>query len=137
MSQLLRLVLDTNVLVSASLRFGSTPWQAFVKAREEAVLLASDETLAEFREVLLRDKFDRMVDRSLREGLIQEYADQCTIIPIPSPIRACRDPRDDKFLAVAVHGGADAILTGDVDLLALHPFQGVGILTPAAYLEMV
>jgi len=53
----------------------------------------------------------------------------------PPPIRACRDPRDDKFLEVAVHGRADAIVTGDADLLALHPFRGIAILTPAAYLE--
>jgi predicted nucleic acid-binding protein len=59
------------------------------------------------------------------------------LISIPPSIRACRDPRDDKFLEVAVHGRADLILTGDSDLLALHPFQGIAILTPAAFLEAV
>ena len=54
---------------------------------------------------------------------------------IPSPIRACRDPRDDKFLEVAVHGRADLILTGDADLLALYPFRGIAIVTPAEYLD--
>ena len=54
---------------------------------------------------------------------------------ILSPVRACRDPRDDKFLEVAVRGRADAIVTGDADLLALHPFRGIAILTPAKYLE--
>jgi predicted nucleic acid-binding protein len=53
-----------------------------------------------------------------------------------APIRACRDPRDDKFLEVAVNGRADAIVTGDQDLLVLNPFQGIPILSPAGYLEL-
>jgi predicted nucleic acid-binding protein len=56
--------------------------------------------------------------------------------PIIYSIQACRDPRDDKFLEVAVHGQSDLIVTGDGDLLALHPFRGIDILAPAAYLEM-
>jgi putative PIN family toxin of toxin-antitoxin system len=60
----------------------------------------------------------------------------CEIIPILSSIQACRDPRDDKFLEVAVHDQADLIVTGDCDLLDLHPFRGISILSPAAYLEM-
>jgi predicted nucleic acid-binding protein len=55
---------------------------------------------------------------------------------VSAPIRACRDPRDDKFLEAAVHGHADLILTGDRDLLDLHPFRAIAILTPAAYLDL-
>ena len=97
--------------------------------------MASDETLAEFRSVLLRDKFDRDVARDIRLDLLEEYTKLCTLVPIPTSIRACRDPRDDKFLEVAVHGRADLIVTGDTDLLALNPFRGIAILTPAEYLE--
>lgn len=50
-------------------------------------------------------------------------------------IRACRDPKDDKFLELAIDGRADAIVTGDQDLLVLHPFRGIAVLTPAEYLE--
>ncbi len=135
MTELRRLVLDTNVLVSAALRNGSLPHRTLLKARIEARLLASDGTLAELRAVLLRDKFDREVDRVLREGLLQEYARLCTLVPIPTPIRACRDPKNDKFLEVAVHGQADAIVTGDHDLLVLNPFRGIAILTPREYVE--
>ena len=52
-----------------------------------------------------------------------------------SPIHACRDPRDDKFLEVAVHGEADYLVTGDGDLLALHPFGKVAIVTPGRFLD--
>jgi len=68
--------------------------------------------------------------------LLEEFQALATFIQILTPIRACRDPKDDKFLEVAVHGRADAIVTGDADLLALHPFRGIAILTPADYLEM-
>lgn len=135
MNELRRLVLDTNVLVSAAFRNGSLPHQALLKARMEARLLASDETLAEFREVLLRKKFDRYLDRDLREGMLEEYARLCTLVTTPTSVRACRDPRDDKFLEVALHGRADAILTGDADLLDLNPFRGITILTPRAYVD--
>jgi putative PIN family toxin of toxin-antitoxin system len=129
-----RIVPDTNVLVSAALRNGSIPHQALLKARGEAILLASDETLAEFRDVLLRAKFDPLVARAVRERILEEYARLCTLVPSEFPIRACRDPKDDKFLEVAVHGRADLIITGDSDLLALNPFRAVAILTPADYL---
>ena len=49
-------------------------------------------------------------------------------------VKICRDPKDDKFLDVAINGGADLIVTGDADLLVLHPFEGIEIVTPAAYL---
>jgi predicted nucleic acid-binding protein len=50
-------------------------------------------------------------------------------------VRACRDPKDDKFLELAVSGAACCVVTGDQDLLALHPFRSVSILTPAQFLE--
>ncbi len=134
MMRLQRVVLDTNVVVSAALRIGSLPHRTLLKARAEGVLLASRETLAELQKVLLREKFDRHVERLLREALFREYARNCAVVAVSFPIRACRDPRDDKFLEVAVHGLADAIVTGDEDLLALNPFRGIAILSPAAYL---
>jgi hypothetical protein len=79
--------------------------------------------------------------RPLRKpGLLEPYLKsvRSAAEPVDPPIRirACRDSRDDKFLEVAVHGHADLIVTGDRDLLDLHPFRGIGILTPAAYLEL-
>ncbi len=59
------------------------------------------------------------------------------MVEIDRLIRACRDPADDKFLDVAVNGGAELIVTGDADLLALHPFEDVEIITPTAYLTRV
>ena len=69
------------------------------------------------------------------EPFLEEIFSLALQVEIPSPIRTCRDPRDDKFLEVAVHGRADAIVTGDSDLLVLNPFRGIAILTPREYLD--
>ena len=50
-------------------------------------------------------------------------------------IQACRDPQDDKFLELAVNGQAEAIITGDQDLLALNPFHSIQIITAGMYLR--
>jgi putative PIN family toxin of toxin-antitoxin system len=128
-----RLVIDTNVVVSAILFPGSVPARALLKAQQHMVL-ASDATKLELLEVLKRDRFDAYIERNVREGLAAEFVNACKHVDIPTPIRACRDPRDDKFLELAVHGHADLLVTGDDDLLILDPFQGVQILTPADFL---
>jgi|CZKF01.1.fsa_nt_gi putative PIN family toxin of toxin-antitoxin system len=133
MSATERLVLDTNVVLSGLLFPGSTPSQTLLKAQRSKVL-ASDATLLELIEVMGRVRFDRYIERSVRQRLVAEFVNACERVQIPFPICACRDPRDDKFLEVAVHGHADLIVTGDEDLQALNPFRGIAILTPAEYL---
>ena len=128
-----RLVLDTNVILSGLLFPGSTPRQALLKAQNSHVL-GSDATLLELVQVVGRPRFDRYLERGVRQQLVAEFMSACEVVPILYPIHACRDPKDDKFLEVAVHGRADAIMTGDRDLLDLNPFQGVAIITPAEYL---
>jgi putative PIN family toxin of toxin-antitoxin system len=134
MGSLERIVVDTNVVLSALLFPGSIPSRALQKA-QGSVVLASTSTRQELAEVVERIRFDRYLEREIRRRLAAEYLRATVLVGIPFPIRACRDPKDDKFLEVAVHGHADAIVTGDRDLLALNPFRGIAILTPAAYLE--
>jgi putative PIN family toxin of toxin-antitoxin system len=130
-----RVVIDTNVYISSFLRPNSIPTRAVRKAEQEAHLLVSDSVLAEFAEVFVLSKFDQYVRRAKRRTALRHIRSISTVVAIPYPIRACRDPRDDKFLEVAVHGRADLIVTGDTDLLTLNPFRGIAILTPAEYLE--
>jgi uncharacterized protein len=130
-----RMVLDTNVVVSGLLFQDGSPKHAMLKAQEGQVL-ASDATLQELVEVMGRSRFDRYLERNLRQQLVAEYLNACEAVAILYPVHACRDPKDDKFLEVAVHGRADAIVTGDSDLLDLHPFRGIAILTPVDYLNL-
>jgi predicted nucleic acid-binding protein len=59
------------------------------------------------------------------------------LVAITERIAACRDPKDDKFLELAVAGRADLIVTGDADLLVLNPFRDISIVTPAAFVQGV
>jgi len=126
-------VADTSVLVSYFLSRQSVSGLAFKRLMSDHRLLASSETLDELRDVLLRQKFDR-VPLALRQAFIAEYQSGVDIIQPGKIIKTCRDPKDDKFLSLAVSGNADLILTGDNDLLILHPFQGIDIISPTDYL---
>jgi putative PIN family toxin of toxin-antitoxin system len=130
-----RIVIDSNVYVSRALRIGSIPGRAVDKVWLEGKTLLSKATWLELQSVLRRTKFARYIQPGTLGPYLEKIRAYATFIQIHPPIRACRDPRDDKFLEVAVHGRADLILTGDVDLLALNPFRGVAILTPGEYLE--
>lgn len=129
-----RWVLDTNVLVSRLLLPGSVPARAVDHALARGVLLVSDETLAELVQVLSRPKFDPYVSRRHRQEFIRKLGGVARVVEIRWRDVVCRDPKDDKFLHVAVNGEAEAIVSGDRDLLALHPFHGVDIVAPAAFL---
>ena len=129
-----RVVIDTNVLISGLLSATSTPARAVDKAVTSAQLVATMETLRELIGKLHSPKFDRYVRRERREALLERVASLVEIIDVLQPIRASRDPKDDKFLEAAVNGRADVIVTGDRDLLDLNPFRRVAIVNPAAYL---
>jgi putative PIN family toxin of toxin-antitoxin system len=129
-----RVVVDTNILLSRLLVPGSVPAQAVHKAVDQGQILASEATLEELADVLSRPKFDRYLTVSERQQFLRLFMRIAQWVPILHPVQACRDPRDDKFLALAVNGEAGVIITGDQDLLVLDPFRDVRILEPAAYL---
>ncbi len=129
-----RIVVDNSALVSRLLLPHSVPGQAVRKAVDEAQLLVSEATLTELADVLSRPKFDAYVTIEDRQEFLRLLGRIAELVPITHTVRACRDPGDDKFLELAVNGGADLIVTGDKDLLALDPFRGIPILTPTGYL---
>jgi len=133
MAEIRRIVVDTNAVVSGLLFPRSELNRALQKA-QAGTMLASEATKREVVEVLLRSKFDRYVDLEIRRQLAAEYIRACETVHVHSSIQACRDPKDNKFLELAIDGRADLILTGDQDLLALHPFRGIPILTSAEFL---
>ena len=130
-----RVVIDTNVYVSRALRIGSIPGMAVDKAWLEATTLFSAATWVELQTMLRRAKLAPYIQPATLGPYLEKIRSFATFIQTPTPIRACRDPKDDKFLEVSVHGRADALVTGDLDLLDLNPFRGIVILTPAQYLE--
>lgn len=129
-----RVVIDTNVLISAALFDESMPARARDHALHHGQLIGTHDTLQEIVERLLSPKFDPYVSRADREILLRRLHPLMEIVPIVQVIRACRDPRDDKFLEAAVNGRADTIISGDKDLLSLHPFGEIAIVSPGEYL---
>ena len=75
------------------------------------------------------------IDVALRQQFLSDLASVGEWVVIKGHLRACRDPDDDKFLETALAGEAPCIVTGDADLLALDPFQGVRVLTPRRFVE--
>jgi uncharacterized protein len=130
-----RYVLDTNVLISAVLAGASPAAQAFRLALRSGVLLRSDKTLQEFAEVLARPKFAPYVIEGQRIAFIEDFILAAEYVAIHEAIVACRDAKDDMFLELAVNGKADMLVTGDKDLLALHPYRGIPIITVREFLD--
>jgi uncharacterized protein len=130
-----RIVIDTNVLVSSLLRFQSSPGQAFARALNTAIVLVSEDTMAELADVLARPKLDPYVTARQRQDFLLDLGGAAEWVTIIQLVRECRDPRDDKFLEVALNGRADLIITGDQDLIAMNPWREIAIVSPAEYLN--
>lgn len=131
----LRIVLDTNILVSSILIKSSLPDVAFKKARKSGIILLSDFTSQELQEVLTRSKFNKYISLEIRYQFLAKIKLESEKIVISELINECRDPKDNKFLEVAINGNATHLITGDQDLLELHPFRGTSILTPRQFIE--
>jgi putative PIN family toxin of toxin-antitoxin system len=133
----LRFVIDTNILVSAVLIKSSIPDVALKKAKSLGIILFSDATFQELQEILNRSKFNKYISVNIRTQFLAKFKLEAEQIEIDEMIKECRDPKDDKFLDVAINGNATHIITGDKDLLELHPFRGVDIITAKQLLEIV
>ena len=132
-----RLVLDTNIVLSALLfHAGSLSWLRAAWREERILPLASRQTASELIRVLAYPKFRLHEDD--RENLLADYLPWCETVLVPDPppdVPQCRDPFDRPFLELALAGRADALMTGDGDLLALAAEFSAPILTPAAVQE--
>lgn len=131
-----RLVVDSNVLISAALTSHGAPARFLDTLFESrSILLFSEATMEELASRLMRSKFDAYVDRSTRARFLAELDAVTEFVGITGAPMGCRDRDDDKFLETALTGAADLLATGDGDLLALHPWQGIPILRPAQAID--
>lgn len=131
----MRVILDTNLLISAVLIKNSPPDKALRKAQNSCTILCSKSIFSEYAEKLLLPKFDKYVSLSKRMNMLDDVEGEALFIEPDIKISGCRDPKDNKFLELAVAGNADCIVTGDKDLLELHPFRNIRIITPKEFLS--
>jgi uncharacterized protein len=130
-----RVVLDTNVLISAVLQPKGPPRAAVDAVRTAGgVLLFSEQTFDELRTRLERPKFDKYVSREGRALFLVQLDAVSEWIAITGAKMGCRDLDDDKLLETAMMGEADCLITGDRDLLVTSPFHDIPIVTPADFL---
>jgi putative PIN family toxin of toxin-antitoxin system len=135
-SRLRRVVFDTSTLVGAAMRVGSIPSQALVKALATCDVCASAETLKELGMVMGRRKFDRYLEREVRLSFVALMTRQVHLFAVPEGVvvPGCRDAGDDKFLALVMAAEADALVSSDEDLLVMHPWREVPVMTAAEFL---
>lgn len=130
-----RFVVDTNVLISALLFKNSVPFRAIELAEKQGIILYSEVTLNELEQVLNRKKFNKYLSLEDRQVFLLKFISASELVSITEKIAVCRDEKDNKFLELAVSGNANVIVTGDLDLLVLNPFQAVEIITPDMFID--
>ena len=128
-------VFDTNVVVSAVLFSIGKPARALFAALDQGEVLVSVDVVHELNDVLSREKFERYASEEDRARFLHSLLREARLVEIKEIIRECRDPKDDKYLEVAVSGEATCIVSGDNDLLVMHPYRGIPILTPSEFLD--
>jgi len=131
----LRLVLDTNVLISAALSGQGAPAQLLRTVLAEHQLVFSDAMFLELRTRIHRPKFDRYISLENRQRMLHDL-DACAHwvdlgLGANTPPSNCRDPDDDFFIATALQAQAPLLVSGDQDLLDAPPVDGLLILAPA------
>ncbi|MCY3760990.1 MAG: putative toxin-antitoxin system toxin component, PIN family [Gemmatimonadetes bacterium] len=129
-----RVVLDTNVLISAALNPDGSP-RAVVDAIRavNGVFLFSEETFDELKTRIDSSKFDNFISREDRSVFLAQLDPVSEWVSIVGAKLGCRDPDDDKLLETALMGEAECVVTGDQDLRAMSPFQNIPILSPADF----
>jgi len=136
----MRAVLDTNVIVSATLIRGGNE-DRILRAWEHGAfdLVLSPEILDEIGRVLAYDRLRRLrwVTDEKIVTLLEALALGSLLVPGRVRVEASRDPEDNKFLAAALEGRAGYVVTGDRDLLDLDLYRGVRMIRPGAFLRLL
>jgi uncharacterized protein len=129
-------ILDTVVLIQAMLSGTCGAYRALQKADNNGIIIVSQEALEELEDKIKSPKFDKYQSIEKRIKFFHSFRNLALLIDPKIIIEACRDPKDDKFLSLAISVGADYIVTRDNDLLCLHPFQNIPIITTGEFLAI-
>ncbi len=128
-------VFDTSALISAHLIPHSVSRKAYDKAFSLGFIVFSKPTFQEFAVTFSREKFERYQPLDERLKMISLVEQRGHLMDVTVKFKVCRDPNDDMFLELAVDGKASAIISRDPDLLVLHPFEGIAIVSPEDFLK--
>jgi len=124
---MLKVVLDTNVLVSSLIMLGKPRELLSIISRREATLMLSEEILSEFIKVMRRNKFSEYATEEQVERFIENTQRIAELVELRPHLRVVEDPKDDIVISTAIDGKADLIVSGDHHLLNLKEFRGIKI----------
>jgi len=135
-----KVVVDTNVLLSAALLPHSVPAELVDRLLAEGRLIFSEVTFAELELRIWKPKFDRYLPIERRKQILQELNASALWVDIPASISNrlfSRDVKDDPFIHAALSADAKRLISGDDDLLCLHPLDNLHIVTPRTALDEI
>ena len=132
----MRLILDTNLWISFLI---SSKYEKFDELlfNQKWLLLFSQELLEEFVAVAKRPKLRKYISRDELEDILETIDEVAEFVNVTSEISACRDPKDNFLLSLAVDGKADYLLTGDKDLLVLKKIGNTEIKTISEFFDVI
>jgi uncharacterized protein len=131
------IILDTNTFVSGIIFKGDVLRRIVQFAIAEYEVVFSPETWDELAFVFQREKFEQNLPLGLRLSVLAQLASRVKVIHPTTRVTDCRDPRDNKFLELALDAHVQTIVSGDADLKVLDPWRGVRILSPEIFAQSV
>jgi putative PIN family toxin of toxin-antitoxin system len=135
---MLKVVIDTNIIVSALLKTQSNPALIIsIILRRNYKLCLSEEIFSEFEEVLARDKFKHLDRLKVKELLSTLKKNSLWVVPKISVNDVAKDPADNAFLECALETGADFLITGNIHHFPVKQFHQTRIVSPGEFLDLI
>ena len=132
----MKVVIDTNVLLSAALKDRDPEAVIlFVVSRPDFTWIASKEIIAEYRDVLSREKFALLEE--IKQNWFNVLESIIEIVPVESSLQFPRDQKDAKFIACAISSGADFLISGDKDFSEAKKLLSTSILSVSQFKKLV
>lgn len=129
----MRIVIDTNLWISALFSYSLRQRLESIIGNEQIVILASDELLNEVKEVAQRPNLQKYIKPDLAALFLEVLSRRVDLIEVNSEVQVCRDPNDDFLLALCKDGKADLLITGDKDLLIIGAFENTKIVNLSSF----
>ena len=123
----MRIIIDTNVVISAVF-FGGIPRRIIEAVMERKFRACGTAPIIEEYEEVVREMIERK-QGTLRRDMLTPFIKRIELVNVITPVSACRDPDDDKFISCAIDAGARYIVSGDKDLLVLEKYRDIEIIT--------